>query len=246
MKKLILLIFSMFLLVSIVSATSSFVFEQDEAVDLKIACVDEIEQPCNSTIHCNITILYPNSTALVDNQVMTYGAVYYNYALNENQTATLGEYSTNIFCSGVGNGFSTFTFEINPTGHEITQSQGFSSLGLILGVILIAVMFSYFGFKFSESEKLFPVALFFMVISLIISVYAMQLGYIYSRDILWTLGIDGMQFKMLYGLMWGFIAITFLCLMWMIFKTLGELKERKSIVKDNRNSDGFDPYNRNK
>ena len=100
-------------------------------------------------------------------------------------------------------------------------------------------MFSYFGFKFSESEKLFPVALFFMVISLIVSVYAMQLGYIYSRDMLWTLGIEGMQFTMLYGLMWGFIAITFLCLMWMIFKTLGELKERKSIIKDNRNSDGF-------
>ena len=67
----------------------------------------------------------------------------------------------------------------------------------------------------------------------------MQLGYIYSRDMLWTLGIDGMQFTMLYGLMWGFIAITFICLLWMIIKTLGELRERKSLQKDERNSDGF-------
>ena len=233
----------MFLFLGIVSAAT---YEQSKELDLKVPCINN-NTFCSASATCNITILYPNSSNLIYGVAMTNAGTYHNYVLDGNQTAVSGEYSTTVVCAdGAENGYSTFIFNINPTGNEITQAQGFSSLGLILGVILIAVMFSYFGFKFSESEKLFPIALFFMVISLIVSVYAMQLGYIYSRDMLWTLGIDGMQFNMLYGLMWGFIAVTFLCLMWMIFKTLGELKERKSIVKDNRNSDGFDPYNRNK
>ena len=90
-------------------------FEKGKEIDLKIACVNEIEQPCNATIHCNLTILYPNSTALVDNQIMDYGASYYNYTINPNDTSVLGEYSANIFCLGTGNGYSTFKFMINPT-----------------------------------------------------------------------------------------------------------------------------------
>ena len=61
--------------------------------------------------------------------------------------------------------------------------------------------------------------------------------------VLFPLSIAGMQFKIFLGIMWGLIGMAFLALMWMIFKTLGELKARKSIIKDNRNSDGF--YDKN-
>ena len=129
----------MFLLVTIASATSSYVFEQDEAVDLKVACVDEIEQPCNSTIHCNITILKPDSSTLVDNQPMTHGAVYYTYSLASNKNSELGEYTCNIFCLGVGNGFATFTYEITETGEAAGEYRFAIYLIIILGWLLFII-----------------------------------------------------------------------------------------------------------
>lgn len=239
LPKNIIYLISFILLISLVSAAT---YEQSKELDLKVPCINN-NTFCSGSATCNLTILYPNSTALVFGVAMTNAGTYHNYTLDGNQTTVLGEYSTTVVCTdGSEGGYSTFIYKINPTGHEITQAQGFSSMGLILGVILIAAMFSFFGFKFSESEKLFPIALFFMVISLIVSVYAMQLGYIYSRDMLWTLGIAGMQFTMLYSLMWGFLGITFIALMWMIFKTLGELRARKSLQKEQKDSDGYDNH----
>jgi hypothetical protein len=117
MKKLILIPVVFLFLITLVSA-SSYVFEKDKGVNLKIPCVDEVEQPCNSSVHCNITILKPDGTILVENGVMTHHEVYYNYNLKPSQTNIIGEHSVSIFCSGIGNGFSTFTYEISETGEK--------------------------------------------------------------------------------------------------------------------------------
>ena len=138
MKKLILIPI-VFLFIIILASASSYVFEQNEAVDLKVACVDEVEQPCNATIHCNITILYPNGNTLIDNQPMTYGAVYYTYSLTSDQTSTLGEYSVNIFCLGTGNGFSTFTYEITETGEAGGDYRVAIYVIIILGWLLFII-----------------------------------------------------------------------------------------------------------
>ncbi len=123
----------------IVSAEPSFVFEQDEAVNLKVACVDEIEQPCNSTIHCNITILKPDHSILIDNQPMTYGAVYYTYNLALGQNSDLGEYPVDIFCLGIGNGFSTFTYEITETGEAAGEYRFAIYLIILVGWLLFII-----------------------------------------------------------------------------------------------------------
>jgi len=236
----IMWIFVFIAFISLVTAVDpSYIFKQNQEVDLKVNCFEDNFTLCQAGTTCNITSFYPNNTILIENQVMTYNPSYFNHTINGTKLNELGEYATSVSCSGSYAGFSTFTFEITPTGQNITSGQGFTSIGLIIGMIILAGLFSFFGFKFSESEKLYPVALFFMLISLIVGVYAMQVGYVYSRDVLFPLSIAGMQFKIFLGIMWGLIAMAFLALMWMIFKTLGELKARKSIIKDNRNSDGF-------
>jgi len=102
------------------------------------------------------------------------------------------------------------------------------SIGLIICMTLLAGMFAFFGFKFSESEKLFPIALFFMLVSLILGVYVIQLGYIYARDILFPLSLEGMQFKIFLGVVWGLIGVGFIGMVFFMLKTLKEIKVRKS------------------
>jgi len=170
---------------------------------------------------------------LIDNQLMTnLNNGYHNYTLNTNQTLILGEYSSSVFCKdGDFNGYSVFNYFINPSGYEITTGQGFASIGLIISIILLAAFFSFFGFKFSESEKLFPIGLFFMLISLILGVYVIHLGYIYSRDILFPIATENIQFKIYIGIMYGLIGMAFIGLLVLIVKTLKEFKERKSLIQ---------------
>ncbi|GAG29535.1 unnamed protein product, partial [marine sediment metagenome] len=114
-------------------------------------CVDEIEQPCNATIDCNITTLYPNNTALIDNQPMTHTDAYYYFTLNE--TSILGTYSNSIFCTGIGNGFSTFTFDINPTGKAPSETAGGFALATIIAMIAAAAIAFLIGHSFKQEDQ---------------------------------------------------------------------------------------------
>lgn len=234
MKKIIYLLMFLFM-VGMVNA-SSYIFEKDKPIDLKIACVDEIEMPCNATIECNMTILYPNGTILLNNQPMTHNPSYYNYSLNETYNSKIGKYYATIFCLGVGNGFSAFGYEINPTGKEMIEGQGFTSIGLIMAVILLSFLFAWFGFKFSESNSLFFVSLFFMLASLITGIFGLQLGYIFTRDILYNLTIDTLQFKLWLGLTWGLLGMAFIVLIFFIIKVIKEFLNK---AKTKRESDGY-------
>jgi len=152
MKKIILFGLAFLFIIQIASA-SSYVFKQNQEIDLKIACVDEVEQPCNETIDCNITILYPNSTALVDNQVMDYGAVYYNYTIPSTETSVLGEYSANIFCLGTGNGYSTFSFDINPIGKKPSGTVGGLAIAVVIAMIAAAGLCFFLGHMFKSEDQ---------------------------------------------------------------------------------------------
>ena len=54
------------------------VYQQDKEVDLKVPCFNNGTY-CSGSATCNVTILYPNSSVLVDNQLMTNGGSYHNY-----------------------------------------------------------------------------------------------------------------------------------------------------------------------
>lgn len=118
-------------------AAPSYTFERNERVDLRVACVDEVEQPCNSTIDCNITILRPDSTILVNNQPMTYGEVYYTYSIPQGLNTNIGIYSASIFCLGTGNGYSTFTYEVTESG----QQEGIHKVALYIIIGISWVLF---------------------------------------------------------------------------------------------------------
>lgn len=142
LKKITLFLFAFLLLSNVASALeTSYIFEQDEIVDLKVPCLDINDFPCTSSITCNITIQYPNSENLVNNEVMTYNPSYFNYSIND--TLNLGYYSTSVFCYGTNNGFSHFQFEITPSGSVPTTSQGIMYAFLLVVGILLMVLCIY-------------------------------------------------------------------------------------------------------
>lgn len=217
---------------------NAIVYEQGTEVDIIIPCFFG-GNICSNTATCNISIQYLNGTDMIDFQKMTnLNNGKFKYTLNKNQTSNYGIHNSYMACwQGVYNGTSSFEIIFTPTGQEINTGQGVTSVGIIIAMILLAGMFGFFGFKFSESEKLFPFAIFFLLTSLIIGLFAMQLSYIASKDILFPLATENMQFKILIGIMWGLLGLAFIALLFLIIKVLKEFKVRKSAIK---NSDGFD------
>jgi len=217
-------------------------YKQNLPADLKTICInDNTDNYCSVITDCNVTVFNSNGTLLATNAEMDNHGTYYNYTLSSGMTSATGEYSGSLYCKdGNYTQVLDFTFNVNPVGQEITDSQGFASIGMIIGMILLAAIFGFFGFKFSESEKLFPIALFFMLGAMVLGVYVIQMSYIFSRDILYPLTMDGMQFKIYLGFMWGLLAMGFIALTGLIVKTLQEFKARKSLHNE---SDGYDYRN---
>jgi len=189
--------------------------------------------------NCYVTsVLYPNSScALCSETEMTKDGT--EYTLSFNKTSELGQYIVNGYCTdGSANTVWAYDFYITPSGFSFSESQGLSSLGLLISIILISGLFMFVGYKFLDTDKTFPIGLFFLVVSLLLSVYALHLGYIYTRDIIYPLSAEGVQFKVYLGVMWGLIAVIFIAMLFLILKVLKEIRVRKSLV---RYGEGWNP-----
>lgn len=152
--KLISIMIALVLVLPIISAEASFIFKQNEQVDLKIPVYDEDNNRADATITCVITIRSPTSTLIIDNQNMTFnsGGIY-NYTMDSSDVSALGEYPCSISCEGgTVYGFSTFSFEITSTGgvQSSVLDNSLLIVFLILGFALVifgAVMgVAWFGF----------------------------------------------------------------------------------------------------
>ena len=207
--------------------SAQLTFNPNEPADIKLSCFGINDDYCDGGVECNITILLPNMSLLVDNLVMTNQGSYYNYT-----TDTLterGEYNAIVLCDdGSAAGYTTFAFTV--TGIPAT-SQGNVAVGILLSLVAVAILFIFIGFKFIETDKTFPIALFFIAFALIICVYAIYLGFIYSRDILVSSLAMGGQQTIFIGSLIGFTGLIFIAMLYLIVKTLKEIKERKSLIR---------------
>ena len=235
--KFFIFYFFIFLVVSLTAmplVQSQLTFNPNEPAEIKVSCFDLSHDFCDATTNCNITIYYPNMSILTDNQEMTNNLNYFNYTtppLNER-----GEYHAVVACEDSGSyGYTSFSFI--STSIPAT-SQGNVAIGILISLVGLAFLFIFVGFKFADTEKLFPIALFFILLSLTLGVYILQLGYLYSRDILVSSMTTTMQFKIYLGIMYGLVGIVFISLLFLIVKTLKEFKIRKSIKEHGK---GWDP-----
>lgn len=178
MKKLILLMFV--LMIPMIAANPAFYFKQNQTTDLLVPVYDDDKAPATTSIVCNISVRYPNSTFLVQNQNMTYndGGIY-NYTLTN--LLVNGEYPTSIACDdGSLYGFSTFTFEVNYLGNKAT-GQKTTSIAIAI-IILFGVAFLLFlGYLFTPKEKT-PYRWSFFLLSLLFIVIAINITSLFIRD----------------------------------------------------------------
>jgi hypothetical protein len=194
----------------------------------------ELVQTCGNCSYVNISsIQYPNKSIEHIDKAMTQIGTTYNYSFCN--TEYLGQYIINTEGDGIS---SPYDFEVTPTGFAISSGQSLSSLGLIISILIIATLFMFTGYKFSESDRTFAYGLFFMAVSFLLVVYSLHLGYIMTRDILYPLSGENTQFSIYNGVMWGLIAMAFLFMTFLTFKVLKELKVRKSMIKY---GEGYNP-----
>lgn len=201
-------------------------------------CINLIQICSNCTYNNISSVLYPNSTNALGGEVaMTKNGIEYTYQFCN--TSDLGQYIVNGH--GDIDGVDTvwaYDFYITPSGFSFSESQGISSFALLISIILISGLFMFVSYKFLDTNKTFPIGLFFLVISLLLSVYALHLGYIYTRDIIYPISAEGVQFKVYFGVMWGLIAVIFIAMIFLILKVLKEIRERKSLI---RYGEGWNP-----
>ncbi len=163
MKKLMLLF--LLLLLPVAVAQTSFTFPESTPTDLKVSCFNENNSLCDTTTECLLTIDYPNATNLIKNESMTYNFNYFNFTLNENQTTPSGEYSVSVACQGQEVGFTTFTYEVNPTGIRPSESRTQATTRAIWFIAIFGILLFIAGLlvQMNSTVKLTIFALSFIV-----------------------------------------------------------------------------------
>lgn len=147
--KLVRYLFILLILVSLTSVTEAvsftedttpeFIFEQGEPdAALIITCEDTKGFVCESTYSCNLTVISPNSSVLINDQIATQQTNFFNFSLPE--TDTLGLHTYNVFCQNTSNaGASTELFYlVNLTGEELSVSK------TILYIFILIVSLCFF------------------------------------------------------------------------------------------------------
>ncbi len=131
---------------------TSYIFKKGDSAMLKTPVKDSGGGACVSCT-CDLTVLYPNGSTLVDFQTTSMSNGFASYSLNENQTETTGEYSVDLTCNdGSVSGSSQFSYEITPTGKEITLTSIIANISLMVFFFILILGF-YFTTKTLDYER---------------------------------------------------------------------------------------------
>lgn len=192
-------------------------------------------QTCDNCTYVNISsITYPNSTKTILNNAMEQHGLEYNYTFCN--TTVLGLYYYTVI--GDKNGeqsVETISFEITPNGNKFDTGQSIGGLGVFIGVLAISFAFLFIGSKLSQEEKTLPFGFFFMVMAIILVIFSLHLGWIFSIDILQHEIISESLSTIFVVILWSStgIAIIFFCLMLIAFiKELGRIADKKRFGND--------------
>jgi hypothetical protein len=221
MKKLFLFLIIGMFLINFVSAYEPHGQDQD----LQFSITSNFATECELT-----TINTPKGLVFI-NQEGTRIDQTFNYTILGGNYSQLGTYTHNIVCTD-GEEIVTGEVirEVTGSGSQQSTSQSLLSSGILFSLVFLAFFFGILSWKFLDKEKTFPFGLFFLLISFVFVVYTLYMGVLFSQDFLSeaTLNVQSIVFI---GIALGLIGIAFLGLTFLIIQVLGEIKERKSLIK---------------
>lgn len=237
------LILLFLVLPSVLAINEEFNFERGSNPTLQFSCVDGFKGlPCDANYECNLSIGYPNGTLLYNSSTTQAIRNGENYELELENLTTNGFYSYGGFCT---NGTDSATsnnlnFKVSQTGMDFDEGKGLASLGIMGGVIALAFIFMLFAFKLSANPKTFPIAFVFIILTLILGMYFLQLGVAYSHDILEYENVSGIQQVIFTTVLWLVVSvgiISFILFGISFIKAMGRKKTLRDFGED------FDPIN---
>lgn len=173
MKKLILILFILGMIGLVIA--QDFTYKAGDTIDIKRNCFNNGTY-CSASAVCNLTIIRPDTSVLLNNQPMTNQFSFYNYTLQSSDTWTSGFYQSTMVCNDGGlKGKDEFTLQITPSGNS-----GTANIVFFIFLILIFYGLNLVGF-FGRNETvtiLGGMALMFL------GVYMINNGVIIYRDTL--------------------------------------------------------------
>jgi hypothetical protein len=147
MQKLSIFFIYTFILVGTLSFSTALTLEKDSIIDLKFPCTYNGTN-CPLATQCNISVIYPNQSLMVENQPTTYtGSGIANYTLPD--SSVNGEYKVPITCTfpdGISKtGNADFTITPNGEIPSIAQTSIYLGLIALLLVLFILIIFALFN-----------------------------------------------------------------------------------------------------
>ena len=230
MKYKMFLLMIVILMIGIVSAEVQSLPTQKQG-----SCVS-LEQTCATCTYVNVdSVKYPNSSREFINTAMTNNGGY-GYSYNFCKANQTGNYIVTT-CGDV-DGTDTcvdYDFEVTPSGQTQSTSQGIISVVIMISIIFLTFFFGILSFKLMDYPKLYPVAMFFLVLSIIIAVFGMYLGFTYSRDYLYSAS-SAPYGKLFVGVL---ISLTGIALIVMLGMIVAGVKELSDIAQRKKYGDSY-------
>ena len=178
---IITILFSVILSISLVTS-QDFTFKLNDAANFTLPCTLN-GFPCSSSATCNLTIRFLNNSYKINNQLMNnLGNGDFTSEVNFSSLETL-RYKG--FCNEAGeNGTLTGDIFITPTGRTFDEGQGTTAIGIMFGALAVSFLFLIMGFSLEKNPSTMALGFFFVIFSIILAIYSLHLGYVYSNDIL--------------------------------------------------------------
>lgn len=232
-KKITLLLIGLIFLISFLNAQT---FERKEVVDLKIP-FEVNGSMASASAWCNISIQYPNSTFVKENAEMTnLDNGNFNITLTALETDALGDYEWVAFCCDDGSCDGGYgEFKITATGKDFSEGEGMVSVGILLGILALAFLFMFLGFKLTQNSKALPIGFFFIILSLILGIYSLNLGYAFTHDILQYESLSPVASAIYTSFLWlivGIVIISMALMLIAFIRELGKMAKKKKFGED--------------
>jgi len=223
----IILIFGLFLINNVVGLEDLGTFERGEPI--------KINQVCSDATYINISsITFPNSTKAVTDVKMTeYANGAFNFTFH--YTDDLGRYDVVGISDGCEGEFATY-FTITPNGRTFGDAEGLAALGILLGALTLTFFFAFLGFKMSSNHKLIPLSFMFIMLSLVLAIYSLYLGWMYSYEIVVFENLSNVAETVFLAFLWLLIGIAILSMALML---IAFIKELSTINKSKNFGEGF-------
>lgn len=238
---LVLFLSTMFLL-AVLPSVHALIFPQNVDIDLKIPCtLDDV--PCSTSASCNLTIVYPNSSYLINNINMT------NLGNGDFNATTrfieLGDYPTEVNCNDAGrNATSNFPITITQTGSILSTAQGIVYVIFLIALIFIfhLCLFGAIKLKWRPERggdgtiigvndlKYLKLVLFVASYLLLMFIFGIMRGI--TANFLFMTGFSGL-FNFLFWFMFSFLfPLIILAVVLTIIAYLKDLKIKESIFRN--------------